>query len=202
MNKPFWITAGVGCVIISVATIAIILKVNTDTNLKDDTYIHEAVLEDGFMITEGDYASCTVSSEHFLLGTEDNKQCATDGFVYFENGQRPEELFLCTSYYDGCNTALVEQGEIKGVTRKYCAQAEGPAACFIDDAKVEVRVGTIIAATESNIEVLFGETVEVLQHEGLLTVGVFNVGDTLEIIYYRDSELDTNVVIGLTEVYP
>lgn len=73
----------------------------------------------------GTYNDCASACRHEPEGTLCTMQCVQ--VCTFGDEIQGVDLTQCESYYDGCNTCMVnDEGEITGCTKKYCAQNDTP----------------------------------------------------------------------------
>lgn len=54
-------------------------------------------------------------------GLDEGNYCVLGSKVFLENG-KSIDLANCESFFDGCNTCMVEDGVITGCTRKFCSK--------------------------------------------------------------------------------
>ncbi|WP_350333632.1 META domain-containing protein [Coralliovum pocilloporae] len=117
-----------------------------------------------------------------LVGAQ-NSQCVSHGEVAFSDGRTPISLDQCTGYFDGCNTCQVENGVLKGCTRKACSAEHSAPLCLVGDETLLDGVGRIVERRGRSIEIVFDDIVERFTlKKGLKTTGL-EKGDEVFIRY-------------------
>jgi membrane-bound inhibitor of C-type lysozyme len=99
--------------IITVNSSDITNSVTIDNSGSTNTQATQTQLADS-----GPYKYC-LENNGTILSTNP-KQCIFDGVTYFQYTGNVMQLRFCTSYFDGCNTCIVNNGTIGGCTKKAC----------------------------------------------------------------------------------
>ncbi len=194
MNKSFFVTIVVACAIIGVFVIAFLVKTNTQTT--------DMVQPDADMtaVYAHSYVTCMQTPGSVVLGAEENRQCAADGFVYFENEFPEIELVHCTRYFDGCNSSRVEQGLLTGTTKKICSEEVGSPTCFVQDEPLQTILGTITYVDVHRLDIdTNGETTSFTSEEDLYLVDIFSSGQTVRVDFTEEASSGDKKILTVME---
>jgi membrane-bound inhibitor of C-type lysozyme len=77
-------------------------------------------------------------------------QCVLSPILYFNGTDNAINLFSCVSYFDGCNNCFVENGSVKGCTKKYCGEEDsGTPRCLEFNETLYERTAKYVSANLS-----------------------------------------------------
>ena len=176
-------------------TALIFIRENTSPENDAPTDNDEQIIDHGGLHT---YETCIGTPDAVQLGAPDNKQCAIGGSVYFESGQPAIPLLQCTSYYDGCNTSIINDGEVGGTTLMACEVEIDVPSCFVGEQAWNTGVGEIVAMGTNTIDIVFGDIVESFTHDDLSLAGM-KVGDTVRVEYLSSADYTEKTLTAINE---
>lgn len=88
----------------------------------------EGISADDCAEVGGTFNECASACRHEPEGTLCTLQCVIvcEFPDQIETSENEIDLSMCESYFDGCNTCMVEDGEVTACTKKYCMENEEP----------------------------------------------------------------------------
>lgn len=82
-------------------------------------------------------------------------QCNYQGLVYFQNTDNAINIQFCKSYYDGCNTCVVNDGVIGGCTKMYCQEPVNTPKCLDINPDLKELIRVDFVCNQGSFNVVF-----------------------------------------------
>lgn len=124
-------------------------------------------------------------------------QCEIEKKVYINNSDKIINLDGCISYYDGCNTCFVNNGNIAGCTLMACpVEAQKEPYCKLYE---RVNIGQIIKIEDKALHLKTDDIVEVYTFSKNTKLDNFKENDVVKIVYNADEK--NNLVLKSIMMY-